>query len=79
VEIEPPEVEETAEGYVYGWRKDGFTYSVEDVEVELPDGSRLRAEEQLEGQRIGFDRALPAGSWILLRGRRMWGPVGDSE
>ena len=37
-----PDVKETGDGYVYRWRKEGFTYSVEDVEAELPDGTRLR-------------------------------------
>jgi len=59
-------------------RKPGFPYATSDLAAELPDGSRLEAVDQLEGSRIGFNRALPPGTWILLRGKRTW-PVGQSE
>jgi hypothetical protein len=46
---------------------------VETIEAELPDGTRLRPERQLEeGRRLGFDRPLPIGTRISLHGRVAW-------
>jgi hypothetical protein len=51
-------------------------YPPEQIEAELPDGTRLPSVRQLGGRRLGFDRLLPRGSWILRNGVRTWGPVG---
>jgi hypothetical protein len=78
--LEPPVQEETPDGVdVFFWRKEGSNYSPEDIEAELPDGTRLKAVEQLGGRRLGFERPVPRGTWILLRGKRTWGPVGDRK
>lgn len=52
-------------------------YEPDDVEAVLSDGTRLKAEYQLDGRRLGFDRPLPTGTLILLRGIRGW-VVGSS-
>ena len=51
-------------------------YRPEDIEAELPDGTRVPSKLLLGGRRLGFDRSLPRGAWILLGGVRTWGPVG---
>lgn len=74
----PLEQEKTADGFqVFFWKTGGWNYSPEDIEAELPDGARLKAVEQLGGKRIGFEGPVPRGTWILLRGKRTWGPVGE--
>jgi hypothetical protein len=46
---------------------------LETIEAELPDGTRLRPERQLEeGRRLGFDRPLPIGTRIWHHGRVAW-------
>jgi hypothetical protein len=47
-------------------------YAPDDIEAVLSDGTRLKAEFQLGGRRLGFDRSLPVGTLILLRGVRGW-------
>jgi hypothetical protein len=51
-------------------------YPPEEIAAELPDGTRLASVLQEDGRRLGFDRPLPVGTWILHRGVRTWGPVG---
>jgi hypothetical protein len=53
-------------------------YTPGDIEAVLWDGTRLKAEYQLDGQRLGFERPLPVGTLILLRGVRGW-VVGSSD
>jgi hypothetical protein len=53
-------------------------YAPDEIDAVLPDGTHLKASYQLEGRRLGFDRTLPVGTLILLRGVRGW-VVGASE
>lgn len=53
----------------------GTPYPVEEIAAELPDGTRVPAVAREGG--IGFDRALPPGTWILRGRRRAWGPIGQ--
>lgn len=64
--------------YVFLWRTGGAQYGPADLAAEFPDGTIVPAISELEGRRLGFGRALPPGTWILLRGKRTWGPV-ESE
>ncbi len=47
-------------------------YAPDEIEAVLPDGTLLGAAYQLGGRRLGFDRSLPVGTLILLRGVRGW-------
>jgi hypothetical protein len=74
------EQHETPDGFqVFFWKTGEWNYSPSDIEAELPDGTRLRAVEQLSGRRLGFEQQLPRGTWILLRGKPTWGPVGEGR
>jgi hypothetical protein len=75
VEVEPPPNEEPREDGI-GVFFDPAHYNAADIEAELPNGSRVPAVLQEGGRRLGFDRLLPAGTWILRRGVRTWGPIG---
>jgi hypothetical protein len=73
-----PEQEETDEGYVVFWEP--ACYSPDDIEAELPDGTRLKAVLLLDGRRLGFERPLPRGTQLLRRGEAFWWrPVGERE
>jgi hypothetical protein len=72
-----PEQEETAEGYNVFWEHPHFP--PDDVEAELPDGTRVRAVWSLGGRRVGFDRRLPKGTQLYLRGKPTWKRVGESD
>jgi hypothetical protein len=47
-------------------------YEPGEIEAVLSDGTHLSAEYQFGGRRLGFDRALPVGTLILLDGIRGW-------
>jgi hypothetical protein len=47
-------------------------YAPDEIDAVLSDGTHLKAVYQLDGRRLGFDRALPVGTLILLRGVRGW-------
>ncbi len=47
-------------------------YAPDEIDAVLPDGTRLKSALQLDGQRLGFERALPVGTLILLDGVRGW-------
>ena len=47
-------------------------YAPDEIEAVLSDGTHLKAVYQLDGRRLGFDRALPVGTLILLGGVRGW-------
>jgi hypothetical protein len=61
---------------VYLWRIGGRQYSPSELVAELPDGTRMPAILDLGGQRYTFGHPLPSGTWILLHGKRVWGPLG---
>ena len=69
-----PDQETTAEGYTVFWEP--AHYPADDIEAELPDGTRLRAILQFGGRRVGFERPLPKGTQLLLRGQPAWRPIG---
>ena len=63
------EQEPTTDGIkVFFVKTSGFPYPTAEIEAELPDGTRLGAIEQLDGHRVGFDRAVPQGTWIVRAG-----------
>jgi hypothetical protein len=66
---EPPEKESSQDGIRVWW--DRPYYRPSDLEAELPDGSRIGAVA-LAGGQVGFDRLLPKGAPILLRGKEVW-------
>ena len=70
---EPPEQEPAGGGINVFFEPP--RYRPEDIEAELPDGTRVPSKRLLGGRRLGFDRSLPRGVWILFRGVRKW-PVG---
>lgn len=47
-------------------------YAPEEIEAVLSDGTHLKAAYQLDGRRLGFERSLPVGTLVLLRGVRGW-------
>ncbi len=47
-------------------------YAPDEIEAVLSDGTHLRADYQLDGQRLGFERSLPVGTLVLLSGVRGW-------
>jgi hypothetical protein len=69
-----PNAEETDEGI--GVFFEPPYWRPEHVEAELPSGDRVPSEMQFDGRRLGFPRRFPAGTWILYKGVRTWGPVG---
>jgi hypothetical protein len=62
-----PDQETTAEGYTVFWEP--AHYPADDIEAELPDGTRLTAILQFGGRRVLFERTLPKGTQLLLRGQ----------
>ena len=70
----PPEQELEGEGINVFFEPP--RYRPKDIEAELPDGTRVPSKLLSGGRRLGFDRSLPRGAWILRRGVRTWGPVG---
>jgi hypothetical protein len=52
-------------------------YPPDEIDAELPDGTIVPSVLQHGGQRLGFDRTFPAGTWVRRRGVRAWGPVGS--
>jgi hypothetical protein len=64
-----PEKESSQDGVRVWW--DRPYYRPSDLEAELPDGSRIGAVV-LAGGQVGFDRLLPKGTPILLRGKEAW-------
>lgn len=69
------EQEPAEDGYLVFFEQP-HPFSPQEIEAELPDGTRVASVLQLGGRRLGFDRPLPQGSWILRKGARTWGPVG---
>jgi hypothetical protein len=47
-------------------------YSPDEIEAVLSDGTRVKAEYQLDGRRLGFARPLPVGTRILVTGIVGW-------
>jgi hypothetical protein len=78
MDTDPAPTEEPTEGDTRVFFDPGH-YDSAEIEAELPDGSHVPAVLQEGGRRIGFDRLLPAGTWILRSGRRVWGPVGRTH
>jgi hypothetical protein len=73
-----PEQEETPDGInVFFWDWSG--YSPDEIEAQQPDGTRLKSVLQLDGKRLGFERPVPRGTLILVRGESLWRPLGHSE
>ncbi len=68
---EVPQEEEPDQGeFVVFWAPPPFVPRV--VEAELPDGTKLQPALQSDGRRLGFDRRLPRGTRILVRGAVAW-------
>ena len=68
---EMPQEEEAEDGhFVVFWAPPPFVPRV--VEAELPDGTRVQPAMQSDGRRLGFDRRLPAGTRIRIRGQVSW-------
>ena len=55
-----PDQDATAEGYTVFWEP--AHDPANDIEAELPDGTRLTAILQFGGRRVGFERPLPKGN-----------------
>jgi hypothetical protein len=68
---EVPQEEQPEPGeFVVFWAPPPFLPQM--VEAELADGTRLHPGLQSDGRRLGFDRRLPAGTRIFLRGTVAW-------
>jgi hypothetical protein len=72
-----PDQDATAEGYTVFWEP--AHYPADDIEAELPDGTRLTAILQFGDRRVGFERPLPKGTQLLLRGQPAWRPIGETD
>ena len=66
----PQEEEPEKDEFVVFWAPPPFVPRM--VEAELPDGTRLHPAQQSDGRRLGFDRRLPRGTRIRLRGQVAW-------
>lgn len=66
-----PEEEATSDGFNVWWEPVPPFPPLE-IEAELPDGTRLSPVLQLGGRRVGFERPLPEGTPISLRGKVAW-------
>jgi hypothetical protein len=75
-EPEVPEQKATTGGYDVFWEPAHVAH--EEIEAELPDGTRVKAVPLLGGRRVGFDRPLPRGTQLFLRGKPAWQRVGES-
>jgi len=64
-------------GYTVFWEP--AHYPADDIEAELPDGTRLTAILQFGDRRVGFERPLPKGTQLLLRGQPAWRPIGETD
>lgn len=74
---EVPEQEETADGYVVFWEPPYF--SPGEIEAVMPDETRVQAVLLLGGRRLGFERRLPKGTQLYLRGEPAWRPIGEGD
>ncbi len=72
-----PDHQATAEGFTVFWEP--AHYPADDIEAELPDGTRLTAILQFGGRRVGFERPLPKGTQLLLRGQPAWRRIGETD
>jgi hypothetical protein len=72
-----PDQDATGEGLTVFWEP--AHYPADDIEAELPDGTRLTAILQFGGRRVGFERPLPKGTQLLLHGQPAWRPIGETE
>jgi hypothetical protein len=75
-----PEERETPEGievFFEGWPGRFPGYSEDEIEAQLPDGTRLKAVP-LGGTRLGFERPVPRGTVVFARGRP-FRAIGHSE
>jgi len=61
--------------YTVSW--DPSHASPDEIQAELPDGTRVQPVT-LIGGRVGFERELPRGTQLLLRGKPAWRRVGES-